>query len=559
VKRPLGLALSALSPLFALACFAPPGALPRLLENDRGLPFAPFWALLGLAHLASGVSLEDLPVFAYPMTWLRRAAASPSRLLGSLAIAAGGIFSLAALRRHDAFQTSYDLGVFDQVVWAAAHGHGLASSLQGSARSMFGMHFMPVLYGVAALYRLWESPRALLVLQAAALASSVIPAFLLARERLGAGRLAWLFAFAWLAFLPLRAMALWDFQPSSLAVPCLLWALWGAETSRTWALALGLGAACLCKETGFLAAAGLGLYLTRGERRRLGWAIAGLGVAGFLAAVGWLIPHARGGPDFFLHDRYAYLGDGLGEILLAPVRHPLRVLEGLVWPPRKIEYLLRLFGPFAFLSLVRPRWLLAFAPLLAVNLLADYPQMQSVHFQYNAELAGLIFAAAVDGTAALLAADPTRRRRLGLALLVCGSLCWGTGEPFEALAAPVDVRARQIDAALAQIPDEAPVAAQDDLLPHVAHHLTLDLIPRVDRAEYVAFDLSAALPAWNSTQNENQLLAATLLARGYQRVDSNGGFLLLRRGDPQARESASSPHPSLSPSRGEGVLDGEKP
>jgi hypothetical protein len=158
--------------------------------------------------------------------------------------------------------------------------------------------------------------------------------------------------------------------------------------------------------------------------------------------------------------------------------------------------------------------------------------MQSIHFQYSAELCCLLFAAAVDGSAGILAVHPAWRRKLGLALLVCGSLCWGTGEPFEALAAPADSRARDIDDALSRIPVEATVAAQDDLLPHVAHHLQLDLIPKVDGDEYVAFDLKASLPAWNSTPDENRLLAAALLARGYQRVESNDGFLLLRRVTP---------------------------
>jgi uncharacterized membrane protein len=530
MRRAIGLLLSVSLPLFALACLAPPLVLPRLLENDRGLPFAAFWALLGWAHFGLGVRLEDLPLFSYPMAWLRRAAAAPAQLLGSLVVAAGGVFSIGAIRRHDAFQTSYDLGVYDQVVWAAAHGHGLASSLQGKAHSMLGMHFTPILYGVAGLYRLWESPRALLVLQAAALASALVPAFLLARRELGAGLLAWLFTFALLAFLPFRAMALWDFQPSSLAVPLVLWALWGAATDRAWALCLGLLAACLCKESGFLAAAGVGLYLAASGRRALGLSIAGLGLAGFLVTVGWVIPHFRGGPDFFLHDRYAYLSGGsLSGLMLAPLRHPVLVLQHLVWPPRKIEYLLRLFAPLAFLSLARPRWLLAMAPLLAVNLLADYPQMQSIHFQYSAELCAILLAAAVDGSAGLLAIHPSWRRKLGLALLVFGSLCWGTGEPFEALAAPVDARASYIDEALSRIPAGASVAAQDDLLPHVAHHLQLDLIPKVAGAEYVAFDLKASLPAWNSTPDQNRLLAASLLAGGYERMESNDGFLLLRK------------------------------
>ncbi len=518
--------VASLAPLLA-----GPGRLVALVENDRGLPFALAALLAALAIGAGGLQLEEIPVARGLRLLWRRAEEHPVASPGVGVAAAATLLAFGALRRHDALRSSaFDLGIFDQVVWEVSHGHGLHSSLKGG--SILGDHFEPVLWFLGPLARLSAGPSPLLWLQAAALASAAVPLHLLAHRRFGAGPLPWVLSLALLLYLPLRSMALLDFHPEALAVPALLWACFALDAGVPWLFWAGLVLAALCKESGFLGAFGVGAAAFFSGHRRQGALAMGLSGAGFLLVVGWVIPHFRGGANAYVGERYGYLSGGsLAGLVAAPFVHPWLCLRGLVWPPRKLEYLARLFGPLALAPLFRPRWILAMAPLLAMNLLADYPLSQSIHTQYNAELIALIFAASIDGLAWGLPRLRLSPERASLGLLCLSLALYGSGEPFEQIGTPISQRAIRIVRSLESIPADAAVAAQLDLLPHVAHRDQLTLLPALGSAEYAAFDLAQPLPRWNGTAEENQALLARLLASGWKRIDGGAGdgYLLLRR------------------------------
>ncbi|MHB1843804.1 MAG: DUF2079 domain-containing protein [Deltaproteobacteria bacterium] len=517
--------LASLAPIFAGE-----GELPRLLDNDRGLLFALVAVLAGGAAYVSQLEPSELPVAKLLRRAWRACEAAPATGMGILVATAAGLFAWAALRRHEALQSSaFDLGIFDQVVFEVSRGHGLYSSLKGHT-TLLGDHFEPILCLLGPVSRLSDGPSPLLALQAIALASAAVPLYLLARRRHGGGPLPWALPIALLGYLPLRSLALLDFHPEALAVPLLFWAVFGLETERSWLFWFCLTGASLCKESGLLAATGLGLWAWLSGRRASGALAVALFGTGFVLAVGFVIPHFHGGPNAYVGERYGYLSGGsFAGLLLSPFRHPWLCLRGVVWPPRKIEYLLRLFGPLAFLPLLRPRWLVAMAPLLAMNLLADYPQSQSIHTQYNAELIALAFAAAVDGIVWLRPKLGWSDDRLAVALVALAVAFVGTGEPFEQIATPIPGRAEQIARSLARIPREASVTAQLDLVPHLSHRDELLLLPSIGSAEYAAFDLAAPLPRWNETREANRAQATSLLAQGWVRIDGGEDYLILRR------------------------------
>jgi uncharacterized membrane protein len=530
-----GFTISVLIPCCALPLFLQERVLPRALAIDRGLPLLLLALLALFAHWAVAVGVQDVPLARVAVRLWAAAARHPVTLLGSIFILGAGTFSLAALWRQEALQTSaFDLGIFDQAIWRAGRGYGLTTLLKGG-RSILSDHFEPVLYLLTPLYHLWDNVDALLVLQAVALASAVVPLHRMARRRFEDGAWAWVFCLVFLAYLPLRSLALFDFHPEALAVPLLLWGLDGLEGGQRLSFALLIPLACLCKESTCAAVFGLGLTMmffgAKGSGLRLlGLGCVALGGGLFVWAVHWVIPHFRGGDMEYL-GRYAYLGSTLGELLLSPLRHPLIFFGHLLWPWNKIEYVILLLAPLAFLPLLAPVWLVAAAPMLLMNLLADYPKMQSIHNQYNAELIPFLMVAAMDGARRLLKERPTREGWLRFALVSLSLGFWGSGQPFAELLAPVPARAVQIVARLHELPRAASVAAQNDLFPQIAHRPEVTLLPDLGAATYAAFDFDAPLPPWNTSAEANRAQAATLIALGWETLHDEEGFLLLAQPD----------------------------
>src|SRR5262249_54176794 len=84
------------------------------------------------------------------------------------------------------------------------------------------------------------------------------------------------------------------------------------------------------------------------------------------------------------------------EVLKHIVRHPIGVGVYALSPDLKIDTLIWLLVPLAFLSLRSPLILLA-APLIGERFLSDYPGLWGSGFHYNAFVVVILFCAAVDG------------------------------------------------------------------------------------------------------------------------------------------------------------------
>src|SRR5262245_969579 len=94
-------------------------------------------------------------------------------------IVAGVCFALYAavsVQRHHRMESGgYDLGIFEQIVRAYAHGQAPIVELKGPGFNALGDHFHPILILLAPAYRLFPMPETLLVAQAALVAASIIP------------------------------------------------------------------------------------------------------------------------------------------------------------------------------------------------------------------------------------------------------------------------------------------------------------------------------------------------------------------------------------------------
>ncbi|HVX30193.1 MAG TPA: DUF2079 domain-containing protein, partial [Nitrolancea sp.] len=110
--------------------------------------------------------------------------------------------SIAAYRTG---HTLFDLALFEQSFWTAAHGSLFSVSLEVTRpdlvaqMSHFGRHFSPIFFVLLPFYLLHQQPSTLLVLQSLALGGAAIPLYLFARHRLDSSPLALIFALLYLA------------------------------------------------------------------------------------------------------------------------------------------------------------------------------------------------------------------------------------------------------------------------------------------------------------------------------------------------------------------------
>ena len=411
------------------------------------------------------------------MTTLRSDAKQHGDL--SLSALAAVIWSVAAIVDHrNGNSGTYDLGIFTQLLWSAASGHGFHSSVLDAV--FWGEHLNIVLLPVVPLYRLLPGPEVLLVLQALALASGG-PAVGRIARRLGFGRRA---ALAWVACTLLHPtlfyIAVWDFHPIVVALPLLLWAL-SAVVDERWnrATILALSTLLVQEECG-LVLAGLGLCwaFLYGQRRR-GLIVAAVGAGWFWLAAGVVMPAYNAGQVPHL-ERYAYLGTTLGDMFLHVLLHPIDVLQHAA-TPLKLVTLVAWLAPGAGLALLGGRWLVPAVVPLAYNFLS----LASNQFDFRAQYASVIVPFLL--VAALHAAARLQRTGVRFPVTHVVVACTLLSQallflipPISArddVAGPVAVRPTVALSALRQldVPMEQPVIATNALGAHLAHRPALRL------------------------------------------------------------------------------------
>jgi uncharacterized membrane protein len=385
---------------------------------------------------------------------------------------------------HQRFGTyGFDLGIYDQGTWLLSRFQDPFVTIRGL--DLLGQQAAYVMVLVAPLYRLWADPRLLLLLQVVFLALPAVVVYRLGARHLGHPAAGLAVAVAYLAYPGVQWAISWQFHPEAIAAGLLALAVLAADRRRHRAMALWLALAALCGQEVGLVVAGFGLLLVVGGRRAVGWRTAGAGLAWFLVATYVLAPLHAGRVTRLFEVDYGIAGSGPRALLRAlPTMAGHALQTGLA--NDGLFYLLLVFLPVLGLPLLGPRWLLPVAPPLLLNLAAVQPEHHQIRFHYLATVAPLLAAGAVAGLAVVRS---TRRQLLApllvLLVLVAGLVSWRYGpapwarDPGALPAGPVDPVRRE---ALALVDPEAPVSAQYNLVPHLAHRVAVYEFPNPFRA-----------------------------------------------------------------------------
>ncbi|MFF7635786.1 DUF2079 domain-containing protein [Kitasatospora sp. NPDC008050] len=440
-------------------------------------------------------------------------------LLATLFFGAYGALSVA---KHLQLRTNgYDLGIFEQAVRAYSELRAPVSELKGAGFNLLGDHFHPILITLAPFYRLFPSPVTLLVAQAALLAVSVVPVTRLAIRTttplLGTG-IGLAYGLSW----GLQKAVAFDFHEIAFAVPLLAFCLerlarrqWRAATA--YALPL-----VLVKEDLPITLAAIGLYILLNGRRRLGAAVVAFGVLSGLLIVLVLIPALNP------HGQYDYLTstspDSDGP------------LARLLLPQVKLDTLIALFVPTAFLALRSPLVLLV-VPTLAWRFWSTNPAFWGQDYHYSAVLMPIVFLAFADALGRL------RDRRLvqpriiasAVAVSVSVSLLLLPGLPLSELTGPAwkpspwAGPAREV---MAAVPDNAQIGVVNSLAAQLTDRAHVYRLPTAldggTKPEWllVSDPARGGMPAmaWELT------CLPRLPSLGYHLVEERSGIQLYRLG-----------------------------
>lgn len=452
------------------------------------------------------------------------------------------------LQKHAAFETAgLDLGNYAQSLWNTLRGKPLAMTTVGRASSRWAVHFEPILLLLVPIYAAFGFPQTLLILQTVIVALGAVPIFLLTRQRLASDLAGLGFATVYLLFPALQAAVIFDFHAVAIAPTSLSFALWFLATRRYRLMAIMTLLAMSCKEEISLMVLMMGVYLWLAQhQRRWGVAILVISALWFALVNFVIIPTTSLTGDNLYLTRYNHLGNSMGQVIGNVLLHPFTSLGAMFSDGDRLRYWVRATMPVAFTALLDPLTLLMAVPTMAINTLSSYPpNYQLDRFHYSAAIVPFVTVASINGLARLIEfaepklkhASPGFLRNALLAMVLLVTLVYQVqfghtpiGRYFRWPI--VTEHHHKAERMLAQIPPQAAVAAQNNLVPRLSQRQWIFILPnlphRDKQADYIALDMHSSLNPYHFVEEYCTHINEFLASSDYGLIFADDGLLLFK-------------------------------
>ncbi len=463
------------------------------------------------------------------------------------------VFGVAAVRKFQQYEMGFDVALIQQIIWNTLEGRPFETHAYDHTKNILGTDSFLIHLIFVPFYAIFPNPATLLVVQTVIVGTSALAVYLLAREHLRQSWAALAFAAVYLAYQPVMYGNLYEIRERVLAMAFVLWILLCIQRRWFWPMLIPMVLALLCRLDTTIGIALVGVYglLLRWRRPqnveasaqrveepvpwRFGLTLIGSAVVWYLFVTKIMVPHYTDRPGYMFLEHYRQFGDTIGEIVVNIIANPFNTLS-IMLTPAKLWFLLGMFLPLAFLSLLNWRLLLVMLPLYGLNLLAPRKIQWDVYHHYQGLIVPLMVLAAITGLAFL-----ARRRvfgqqtlRWGVASLLLSTLASQVlfDNPLPGLLRHWAPTTREISAneLVAQLPDDVPVAVGSLLAPNISPRRDIYLVPGGDFF-YVADPFGKAEYALVDMQKEHERTAteAAIGSGGWCVVDSKANYLLLRK------------------------------
>jgi uncharacterized membrane protein len=421
-------------------------------------------------------------------------------VVGLAVLAYASLFSYFSLTRFWNFQTyAWDLGLNNQAFYTTVKYRELFYStpelpftkFAKPSGTLFAEHFTPIYFVIAPVYAAFPFPQTLLILKSLVLSFGAYAVFLLARWRLGnLGGAA--FALAYLLHPGLHGVNLYDFQPHSFMLTFLLFTLYFYERGmRLQCLAsfvLALASLEVAPLVGILIGVSglLRIAGPHGDRRgptgpRTLWQslpIQIIVISAAYLALFYVLAVRFGWPGAYhpSNTRRLPLFEDSGAFRLVAFDWRLKLL-----------YVVTMFAPMGFLSLLDPVRLLPGAVWFVVSLLSTYPPYYQIQWQYPAFALPFIVYSAIFGAgrlAHLLRRWPSTFKFLPL-LPFLAALAFDVGwmvrgwdiVDYPSLRQPLAPHSVELWNLLGLIPHNKSVLTQNNVFPEVSSRMDAYVVP----------------------------------------------------------------------------------
>lgn len=456
------------------------------------------------------------------------------------------IYSFISVNLHNRFMTyALDLGVFDEWIWKISRGKFPYSGV--GCNWMIEDHFQIILYFLAPLYWVLDDVRILLLTQSFVTVFAGLPLYLLARGLTKHVLLSFSIVFAYLFFIGTQFAILNEFHQITVAPLFIALSYLFLERKRIKPFIFSIFFLLIIKEDLALLVGAIGAgLLFRKEYRKLGLIVAITGFSFFFFLVYVFMPFisVKGVYDHF---HFGAAGKTPADIIIKVITDPLFFLKSMVWPLVKVKTIIQSFTTFAFFPVLSPlsiiiplffdfstrfiyagpqftKWalvnhhaapgamLLAIATIYGVVRLRNYIKNKNLKLKFfSMSVILIIFTAVVNN------------------LIFHGPI----NSLFKRQFYEEEQWMRDVREVIAQVPNNASVAAQNNLAPHLTHRDDIYRIPFGLNSQYMVVDLHngqndyAYAPL--SFQELKDFIDELLSSKRYSIVYQKGEAMLLKR------------------------------
>lgn len=454
------------------------------------------------------------------------------------------VFSGLRTLQHFSFGTNtYDLAIFDYMMFFTLKGEIMAEPFHGYWGTHFAVHFMPVLFLLVPFYLIFEGPLFLLYVQVLICALSALFLYLIAKKEFAGKYTAFLIALAYLLYRPFLNGVMYDFHPE-MFFPLLIFAAYyfAAVRKNTAMYFVSVGLALSLKEDTaiFVFFFGIYLFFKLREKKKTGLITSAAALVYFVVAAGVMIPYFRSRAG--LPGRFEFVnlwgdsGDTILDILKIFLAQPLQVIRSIPWST-SLPKLFNLVAPLLFIPFFSWMTLLILPPVM-ILITSSSPIMQGFGLHYAANIFPFLFLPFVFGLKNIEESLQKKYKKF-LKIIPSVVLCvviinvantkWNLLWPsrYTLLGEYKDVK-QCID----RIPAGASVASLSAIIPHIPKRKNISMLPESGDAEYIL--VHTGINPWPFSDGEFQDFVENIkVSDDFEALVMTEKILLLKKKPPQ--------------------------